>query len=135
MNHRWFIETLRRHRVKLRHNKASSPHLNGKVERSQQTDLVEFYALEIEGKGKARVAREREELEQRLKAWQRFYNELRSHGGIGSETRQRRWEEVEPLTPTRVVLDEALRWLEGAEVDQAGQAGLASRRSRRATSK
>ena len=49
-----FIETLRRLRVKLRPHRPAAPHLNGKVEQSQQTDLVEFYALEMTGKGKKR---------------------------------------------------------------------------------
>ena len=31
--------------------------------------------------------------------------DLRLHGGIGGKTPQRRWEEVESLTPTREVLD------------------------------
>lgn len=31
--------------IKFRPNKPASPHLNGKVERSQRTDLEEFYAL------------------------------------------------------------------------------------------
>ena len=31
--------------IKFRPNKPASPHLNGKVERSQKTDLEEFYAL------------------------------------------------------------------------------------------
>jgi len=51
------------------------------------------------------VPRERDRLEQKLKTWQRFYNEVRPHGGIGGKTPQRRWEEVEALTPTREVLD------------------------------
>lgn len=31
--------------IKFRPNKPGSPHLNGKVERSQKTDLEEFYAI------------------------------------------------------------------------------------------
>lgn len=30
--------------IKFRPNKPASPHLNGKVERSQKTDIAEFYA-------------------------------------------------------------------------------------------
>jgi transposase InsO family protein len=100
-----FIEALRRHRVKLRPNRARAPHLNGKVERSQQTDLVEFYALEIDGKGGHREARDPEALAGQLSAWQRFYNEVRPHGGLGGKTPWRRWEEVAALTPTRAELD------------------------------
>ncbi len=32
------------HGIKFRPNKPGSPHLNGKVERSQKTDKSEFYA-------------------------------------------------------------------------------------------
>lgn len=101
-----FIEVLRRHRVKLRPNRARRPHLNGKVERSQQTDLVEFYALEITGKGRGRQVRQREELEERLVQWQRFYNEERPHGGLEGKTPVARWGEVAALTPSRAELDE-----------------------------
>jgi transposase InsO family protein len=39
-----FQEALRRNCIKFRPNRPRAPHLNGKVERSQQTDWVEFYA-------------------------------------------------------------------------------------------
>ena len=41
----------------------------------------------------------------RLAEWQRFYNEVRPHGGIGGKAPRQRWEEVEPLTPSREELD------------------------------
>lgn len=63
-----FVDLLRRLRVKLRPNRPAAPHLNGKVERSQQTDLVEFYALEIAGKGKDRRVRHTEGLSERINA-------------------------------------------------------------------
>ena len=37
-------EKLMQHGIKFRPNKPGSPHLNGKVERSQKTDKSEFYA-------------------------------------------------------------------------------------------
>jgi len=37
-------ETLHELGIKFRPNKPASPHLNGKVERSQKTDKIEFYA-------------------------------------------------------------------------------------------
>lgn len=100
-----FIGALRKHRVKLRPNRARAPHLNGKVERSQQTDLVEFYALEIDGKGRYRRAKEPAGLAERQADWQRFYNGVRPHSGLGGKTPWQRWEEVAPLTPTRAELD------------------------------
>jgi transposase InsO family protein len=83
-----FIGVLRKHKTKLRPNRARAPHLNGKVERSQQTDRAEFYALEVTGRGKLRRAKEEPEvLAAWLAQWQRFYNEQRPHGGIGGRTR------------------------------------------------
>lgn len=100
-----FIDVLRRYRVKLRPNRAWAPHLNGKVERSQQTDRIEFYALEITGKGKGRQVREGNGLEERLAQWQRFYNEERGHSSLGGRTPWMRWQEVRELGPTREELD------------------------------
>lgn len=101
-----FIGALRDHKTKLRPNRARSPHLNGKVERSQQSDRAEFYALEITGKGKQRRAKEKPEvLATKLSEWQRFYNEERPHGGIKGRTPEQRWQEVKHLTPAREEMD------------------------------
>ncbi len=106
-----FMSTLRKHKVKLRPIRPRSPHpaadggRHGKVERSQQTDLMEFYALEIDGKGRQRKAREPEGMADRLAEWQRFYNEVRPHGGIGSKAPIQRLAEVAELTPTRAEMD------------------------------
>ena len=51
--------------IKFRPIRPYSPHLNGKVERSQRTDRVEFYAT---------VERSDPEMESKLKEWQHFYN-------------------------------------------------------------
>jgi transposase InsO family protein len=53
--------------VKFRPIKPRSPHLNGKVERSQRTDLEEFYAG---------VDLQSADLQQRLEEWQDHYNHL-----------------------------------------------------------
>ncbi|APC96170.1 IS481 family transposase [Francisella tularensis subsp. novicida] len=58
--------------IKFRPNKPGSPHLNGKVERSQKTDLEEFYALADLSDFDA--------LQYSLAEWQMFYNWHRSHG-------------------------------------------------------
>ena len=39
-----FQEKLMEYAIKFRPNKPASPHLNGKVERSQKTDLEEFWS-------------------------------------------------------------------------------------------
>ena len=64
-----------------------------------------FYALEIDGKGRHRRAKAPDEIEGRLAAWERFYNEVRPHSGIGRKSPQKRWEEVADLTPSREDLD------------------------------
>ena len=59
-------------------NKPGSPHLNGKVERSQKTDLEEFYAIT----DLSNFEKLREELGQ----WQFFYNWQRPHGSLKGKT-------------------------------------------------
>ncbi|HJK86607.1 MAG TPA: integrase core domain-containing protein [Candidatus Megaira endosymbiont of Nemacystus decipiens] len=70
--------SLRRVDVKFRPIKPRSPHLNGKVERSQQTDLREFYAT-------ADLSNF-ETLKEQLKEWQFTYNYQRLHGSLGGKT-------------------------------------------------
>jgi len=60
--------------IKFRPNKPGSPHLNGKVERSQKTDLEEFYAITDLSNF--------ESLREELSQWQFFYNWQRSHGSL-----------------------------------------------------
>ncbi len=52
--------------IKFRPNKPASPHLNGKVKRSQKTDLEEFYAITD--------LSDFETLREELAQWQFFYN-------------------------------------------------------------
>ncbi|GAB5521239.1 MAG: hypothetical protein RhofKO_34900 [Rhodothermales bacterium] len=102
---REFIRSLRRLRVKLRPNRAGAPHLNGKVERSRQTDRIEFYALEISGKGKGRRVRNSQGLHERPAQWQAFYNHQRAPSSLGGRRPWQRWEEVCGKTPSREELD------------------------------
>lgn len=71
-------EKLMRYSIKFRPVKPNSPHLNGKVERSQQTDLREFYA-------NADLSNF-ETLKNQLKEWQFSYNYQRLHGSLGGKT-------------------------------------------------
>jgi transposase InsO family protein len=64
--------------IKFRPNKPGSPHLNGKVERSQKTDLEEFYAI-------ADLSNF-ENLREELAQWQFFYNWQRPHGALKGKT-------------------------------------------------
>lgn len=64
--------------IKFRPNKPEAPHLNGKVERSQKTDLEEFYAVVD--------LTDFEKLREELSCWQFFYNWQRPHGSLGGKT-------------------------------------------------
>ena len=61
-------EKLMEYCVKFRPIKPRSPHLNGKVERSQKTDVQEFYST---------VALNDPELEDKVEQWQFYYNSRR----------------------------------------------------------
>lgn len=67
-----------------------SPHLNGKVERSQMTDLDEFYAPEN---------LKFSDLEERLQQWQHYYNWHRPHGSLNGKNPKERYFEVSVKTP------------------------------------
>lgn len=59
--------------IKFRPIKPGNPNLKGKVERSQKTDLSEFYStIDVTGPN----------LEQQLEEWQFFYNWQRPHGSL-----------------------------------------------------
>lgn len=71
-------EKLMEYGIKFRPIKPRSPHLNGKVERSQKTDLEEFYAIaSLSDFGVLKEA---------LKIWQFFYNWQRPHGALNGQT-------------------------------------------------
>lgn len=64
--------------IKFRPNKPGSPHLNGKVERSQRTDKEEFYST---------VNLNLDELKnETLPEWQHYYNWQRAHGSFKGKT-------------------------------------------------
>lgn len=62
------------YRFKFRPNKPRSPHLNGKVERSQQTDIREFYATTD--------LSDFVKLQASLAEWEFYYNWHRPHGSL-----------------------------------------------------
>lgn len=68
-------------------------HLNGKMERSQQTDRIEFWAT-------VDCSRPSEALTPDVAAWQCHYNAERSHSSLGGKTPQQRLEEVADTIPT-----------------------------------
>jgi transposase InsO family protein len=91
-------EKLMAYGIKFRPNKPASPHLNGKVERSQKTDLEEFYAL-------ANLA-DFDQLQEALAEWQFFYNWHRSHGSLKGKTPSEFTSLLSDKTP---LTDEALQ--------------------------
>ncbi|MFI5323202.1 MAG: IS481 family transposase [Thermodesulfobacteriota bacterium] len=70
-------EQLMEYSIKFRPIKSGPPHLNGKVERSQRTDLEEFYPT---------VDLNDPDLEDRLEEWQFYYNWQRPHGSLNGKT-------------------------------------------------
>ena len=70
-------ERLQDYGIKFRPNRPGAPQLNGKVERSQKTDKIEFYAL---------ADLDDPELSERLAEWQFYYNWQRPHGSLNGKT-------------------------------------------------
>lgn len=93
-----FQKALRRQRIKFRPIRPRSPHLNGKVERSQQTDRIEFWAT---------VDLESPELELHLDEWQHFYNWFRPHSALGGMTPADRLGDLLWHTPSREDVSDA----------------------------
>ncbi len=86
-----FQDRLRSYGIKFRPIKPRSPHLNGKVERSQRTDLEEFYGC---------VDLKSEDLHQKLEQWQDYYNHFRVHGSLHGKTPWEKWMSLASKTPT-----------------------------------
>ena len=76
--------------IKFRPNKPGSPHLNGKVERSQKTDKAEFYST---------VDLSDERLDDLLAEWQHYYNWQRPHSAHYGKTPMDRLSELMDKTP------------------------------------
>jgi len=76
--------------IKFRPIKPGSPHLNGKVERSQKTDLEEFYGtIDIRSP----------DLPDKLQEWQHDYNWYRPHGSLNGKTPMEKYFEVSTSIP------------------------------------
>lgn len=89
-----FQRTLRAEKIKFRPVRPRSPHLNGKVERSQQTDRVEFWAT-------VDVGEPIDTLGPALSEWQTYYNTERGHSSLAGKTPQQRYDELLALIPSR----------------------------------
>jgi transposase InsO family protein len=85
-----FQEKLMEYGIKFRPVRPASPHLNGKVERSQRTDLEEFYST---------ADLRSPDLSAQLQSWQDHYNQDRSHGSLGGKTPWEVWTSLVLNTP------------------------------------
>lgn len=82
-------ELLREWRIKFRPIKPASPHLNGKVERTQRTDLDEFYSS---------INIKDPQLHDKLMAWEAYYNKQRPHSSLQAKTPFEKYKSLESLT-------------------------------------
>lgn len=85
-------EELMVHYVKFRPIKPRTPHLNGKIERSQQTDKAEFYSM-LNLKDLSLP------LEKLLAEWEHFYNHKRPHASLKGKTPYEKYLELEDKIP------------------------------------
>lgn len=76
--------------IKFRPNKPASPHLNGKVERSQKTDKAEFYAT---------IDTNADDIDLLLAEWQHYYNWDRPHSAHGGRSPMERYFDLSDQTP------------------------------------
>lgn len=81
---------LMQYKIKFRPNKPASPHLNGKVERSQKTDKAEFYAT---------IDLKNADINELLAEWQHYYNWERPHSAHNGKTPMERYFELSEQTP------------------------------------
>jgi transposase InsO family protein len=93
-----FQEQLMAYGIKFRPIKPRSPHLNGKVERSQKTDWEEFYST-TDPTGA--------DIKAQLEEWQDYYNQDRPHGSLNGRTPWERWQELLHQTPYRDEVESA----------------------------
>lgn len=83
-------EKLMEYGIKFRPIKPASPHLNGKVERSQRTDLDEFYSsIDIKSP----------KLIEELGYWEQYYNWDRPHSSLEGKTPNEKYMELIQQTP------------------------------------
>ena len=83
-------DKLKEYCIKFRPNKSGSPHLNGKVERSQKTDKTEFYStVDIAGDNRYEL----------LAEWQHYYNWERPHSAHHGKSPMERYFDLANETP------------------------------------
>jgi transposase InsO family protein len=90
-------QRLKEYAIKFRPIKPASPHLNGKVERSQRTDLDEFYS---------NIDIKRQDLTQELGYWEFYYNWHRSHSSLQGKTPNEKYLALMHDTPLHAEVSE-----------------------------
>ena len=81
---------MRRYAIKFRPTRPRSPHLNGKVERSQKTDKIEFYPL---------IDLKTDDVKRMVEEWQFDYNWHRPHSSLAGKTLMEKAGELSEITP------------------------------------
>ncbi|WP_367363884.1 IS481 family transposase [Candidatus Tisiphia endosymbiont of Nedyus quadrimaculatus] len=84
-------EYLQKKNIKFRPIKPLSPHLNGKVERTQRTDLDEFYSS---------TDLKDQEIQSELMIWEEYYNKHRSHSSLHGIAPWEKYKELEHTIPS-----------------------------------
>ncbi|MCY1719121.1 integrase core domain-containing protein [Prolixibacteraceae bacterium Z1-6] len=95
-----FQYELHEHFMKFRPIKPKSPHLNGKVERTQQTDKIEFWQH-------VDLTQSLQVLRNLAANWQGFYNNKRPHSSLDGKTPMQKFKTVEkdiPIQPEVTLL-------------------------------
>ncbi len=87
-----FQEELHAHYIKFRPIRPRTPHLNGKVERTQQTDKTEFWSC-------FDLADRSLDLNALAMEWQEFYNKKRPHSSLKGLTPWQKYRSAEHLVP------------------------------------
>jgi len=96
--------------IKFRPVRPASPHLNGRVERSQRTDLDEFYR---------NANLKSPDLSQRLEEWQDHYNQYAFTDSLNGRTPWEAWSERLSVTPFHDEVEAAYNPLRGEDSSSA----------------
>jgi len=114
-----FQSAMKRNCIKFRPVRPRSPHLNGKVERSQMTDKVEFYpTININEK----------DLSDRVEEWQFDYNWHRPHSSLGNKTPLEKVCELSNKTPVQDEVTASYNSLKERTQERNYQIGLLARK-------
>ncbi|MHC0448957.1 MAG: integrase core domain-containing protein [Candidatus Lariskella arthropodorum] len=84
--------------MKFRPIRPASPHLNGKVERSQRTDLDEFYSS---------INIKDADLSAKLQQWEEYYNRHRSHSSLKGKTPWETFQTLQTLAHSQAEIEAA----------------------------